>query len=636
MRVPLRAAAALVLLLGFFVLVLALTVGLAAFAVWLFAGGHGPAGIKVGFAAAAVAIAVGAAVRKVLKVTNEPYGAQLTRAEYPVLWRTVDELAVAADTRGPDDIRLVPEVNAAVWEDSRLLGLKSGKRYLMIGLPLLAGLNVAELRAVLAHELGHYSHGHTALSALTYRATAALEQTTAELGSGPVRWVLSGYSRLYAMVAGASNRAQELQADAASVTAAGKAATASALRRLPVLSAAWEGYSEDYVSLAPAAGRTPELLVGFRAFLGDEHRARRIAEVQDKLIDAEPSSVFDSHPPVRVRVAALEKLPHVPPMTDDRPAWVLLGDEAAVTRLEQELLVDGLGPRAGWAEITELAGARHVTGNAGVLAKTAVDGGFAASGALGELLDAVRRGQGEQLVNPLVNPAVPPGERPTALRHTLIQLLGDTALALLVRHGRARFELDWGGPWRVRGADGAELSVHERIEELLAAGDHDGLRDWLTGLGVPLDEAVEQVEFELRTEVLGLFTSVKSGDGRFDLFVCDNGLLLVPAERAGAMSRGLDNALGRAGKQDVERVEALLEVDFSELRERPDTRWIGIEEIVGGKLGPRPWGWTVDLRLVGGTELSVRSTTETTDHGEPYEGIGALLAHRAQVAAQSG
>ncbi|GAA2789677.1 M48 family metallopeptidase [Crossiella cryophila] len=631
MRVPMRAAAALVLLVGFFVLVLALTVGLAAFAIWLFAGGHGPAGIKVGFAAAAVAIAVGAAVRTVLKVKVEPYGAQLPRADYPELWRTVDELAVAADTRGPDDIRLVPEVNAAVWEDSRLLGLKSGTRYLMIGLPLLAGLNVAELRAVLAHELGHYSHGHTKLSALTYRATGALERTVEELGNGPVRWVLAGYSRLYAMVAGASNRAQELQADAASVTAAGKGATASALRRLPVLDVAWAGYQEDYVSMAPPVGRTPELLAGFHAYLGNEHRKQLIAEFQDKLIDAESSSVFDSHPPVRVRVAALAKLPDVPPMTDVRPAWALLGAAERVPVLEQELLAEHLGPRASWPEIVELAGTKHVTGNAGVLAKVATDGGFTTSGALGELLDVVQRGQGAQLVDPLLGQGLPPGQRPEAARRTLIQLLGDTALTLLVRQGKAGFELDWGSQWVVRHADGTELEVHERIVTALAEDDLAGLRDWLTGLGVPLTEAVAQVDFELRVKVLGLFTAVKSGDGRFDLFVCDDGLLLVPLERAGALTRGLTDALGRGGRQESERLAALLAEDISELRERPDSRWIGIEDILSGKLGPRPWGWTVDLKLTGG-ELSVRSTTDTNDHGEPYEGLGALLANRAQVA----
>ncbi|MBP2475070.1 Zn-dependent protease with chaperone function [Crossiella equi] len=630
MRVPVRAAAALVLLLGFFVLVLALTVGLAGFAVWLLVGGHGPAGVKVGFAAVAVAIAVGAAVRKVLKVRNEPYGAPLTREEYPELWRAVDELAVAADTRGPDDIRLVPEVNAAVWEESGLLGLRPGKRHMMVGLPLFAGLSVAELRAVLAHELGHYSNGHTKLSAVTYRATMALEKTTEEMDAGPVRWVLTQYAKLYAVVAGSANRAQELQADAASVAAAGKEATASALRRMPVLAAAWNGYDEDYVALAPEAGRTPELLAGFRAYL--DGRKERIAEVQDQLVDEESTSVFDSHPPVRVRVTALMRLPEGTATVDDRPSWVLLGDEDKVARLEGELLVDGLGPRASWTEIVELAGAKHVTGNAGVLAKTAVDGGFTTSGALSELLEAVQRGQGAQLVDPLVSRGIAPGERPRAARHTLVTLLGDTVLALLVKQGAARFDLDWAGQWVPRDAEGTELAVHERIASALADGDVPSLRAWLLGLGVPLDVAAEAVDFELRSEVLGLFTAVKSGDSRYDLFVCDDGLLLVPFERAGLASRSLTDALGRSGKAEQGRLEELLEQGLRELRERPDSRWVGIDEIVGGKHGPRPWGWTVDLRLADGSELSVRSTTDTNDHGEPYEALGTLLARKAREA----
>jgi Zn-dependent protease with chaperone function len=37
----------------------------------------------------------------------------------------------------------------------------SGPRRLCLGVPLMQGLNEAQLRAVLAHELGHYSNSDT-------------------------------------------------------------------------------------------------------------------------------------------------------------------------------------------------------------------------------------------------------------------------------------------------------------------------------------------------------------------------------------------------------------------------------------------------------------------------------------------
>ncbi|MCE7011581.1 M48 family metallopeptidase [Kibdelosporangium philippinense] len=101
----------------------------------------------------------------------QAHGAYMTRTSQPELWRVVDELAATARTRTPDEIVIVAHANAMVWEDTRLLGLRQGFRHLAIGLPLVAGMSVNELRAVIGHELGHFSHGHTKMAALTYRAT---------------------------------------------------------------------------------------------------------------------------------------------------------------------------------------------------------------------------------------------------------------------------------------------------------------------------------------------------------------------------------------------------------------------------------------------------------------------------------
>ena len=77
------------------------------------------------------------------------------------LWALVTQLSDVVGTRGPEQIRLVADVNAAVSEDSRFLGLFGGPRRMYLGVPLLQGLSVSQLRAVLAHEFGHYSSAHT-------------------------------------------------------------------------------------------------------------------------------------------------------------------------------------------------------------------------------------------------------------------------------------------------------------------------------------------------------------------------------------------------------------------------------------------------------------------------------------------
>ena len=58
----------------------------------------------------------------------------------------------------PERIYLAPDVNAAVFQRGGLLGF-GGKRVLLVGLPLFDALTVRQLRAVIAHEFGHFYGG---------------------------------------------------------------------------------------------------------------------------------------------------------------------------------------------------------------------------------------------------------------------------------------------------------------------------------------------------------------------------------------------------------------------------------------------------------------------------------------------
>jgi Zn-dependent protease with chaperone function len=169
MTTTLRALLAITLLIGFYVLVglvVAATVGVDVLAIR-----HPNAGaIKL---AGLATIAAFALLRALLVMgrrrDDQEYGFAVRPVDEPVLWREVTGLAKWVGTAPPDEIRLVPDVNAGVSEDTRLLGLRAVRRHMYIGLPLLATLTVAEMRSVLGHELGHYSGSHTRLGAPTYR-----------------------------------------------------------------------------------------------------------------------------------------------------------------------------------------------------------------------------------------------------------------------------------------------------------------------------------------------------------------------------------------------------------------------------------------------------------------------------------
>ena len=76
----------------------------------------------------------------------------------------------------PEDVYLAPDVNAGVAHVGGFVGI--GARPIMIlGLPLLAVLNVSELRGVIAHEFGHYVGGETKLAPFIYRTRDAIGRT---------------------------------------------------------------------------------------------------------------------------------------------------------------------------------------------------------------------------------------------------------------------------------------------------------------------------------------------------------------------------------------------------------------------------------------------------------------------------
>ena len=159
------------LLAGFYLICIALVAGLTALTVVGFA----EAGVNrltlflsLVTLAAAFVVVRGVFVSTHLRV-RDIAGVEVTAADQPALWHRVHQLAAQVGTRPPRRIFLVPEVNAAVWENTRLLGLIPGKRQMMVGVPLLMALTPAQLDAVLAHELGHYGNRDTRLGGLVGR-----------------------------------------------------------------------------------------------------------------------------------------------------------------------------------------------------------------------------------------------------------------------------------------------------------------------------------------------------------------------------------------------------------------------------------------------------------------------------------
>lgn len=495
MRRSMRAVVGLALLCGCYLIPLAIIGALLAIDVVAVVQARLTA-IKLMILTAPVVFAL---LRALISVTRSrgdtDIGVAVTAADQPRLIGMVHALAAQVGTRPPAEVRLVLDANAAVAERTRMLGLRAGFRRMYIGVPLLAGLTEPQLLAVLAHELGHYSHRDTWFAAATYRGRLAVLGSIARLDGKQffqrvLRAVFVRYTKLYLRVTLEVCRRQELAADAMAARAAGAAATVAALRAIPALEMAWEVFIERYATLGWRAGFLPARIgAGFRALLADP--AWRDQLDADRPED-QPSP-YDTHPPVGFRIAAVENLHRSPfpePTRVDRPAMSQLVDPEALFQRVVRTTVEGAGGlrTADWPELAHLAGRTAAIESI----EQFLDGAARVSGragSLGTILDLLDADAVEELGTPL-------SERPTAAGRRVLREMARTAvqrnlvtlvIVALADAGKARWTLSWSAP--------PALTVDEpyagRLTDMVSAaiadhGDTAGLRALLAAAGVDL------------------------------------------------------------------------------------------------------------------------------------------------------
>jgi heat shock protein HtpX len=250
----------------------------------------------------------------------EPPGPELKESQQPELFALIREVATATRQRMPVHVYAVLEVNAFVTERGGIMGIGS-RRVMGIGLGLLNAFNVDEVRAVIAHEMGHFDGGDTRLGPWVYKTRAAmgravvnLQTTAAKLSEieavgfilkvieAPFRWMTLAYMRL----ASAVSRAQEFSADAVAARAVGTAPVLSGFSKLAGTSAAVDAYFDSEIGTLVEHGVLPPVLAGARQFV--EANRAKLAEIDADHIKLGESSPFDSHPPLSERIAAIKKL----------------------------------------------------------------------------------------------------------------------------------------------------------------------------------------------------------------------------------------------------------------------------------------------------------------------------------------
>jgi Zn-dependent protease with chaperone function/LysM repeat protein len=423
---------------------------------------------------------------------------EVSPGDAPELWDVVNEVAAVARTRPPTRLRVAAVANATVFEETRLLGFAGGQRYLTIGLPLLLGLTAAELRAVLAHEMGHYARGHTRLGAQVYRGSVALRNTCQALKAARepgshrstvrLMWrmrslyayiaygVFAVYSAFYDRVSFAARRRQELQADACAADHFGRDVTADALRAGHALPVAWSRFQNGYLEPMRKAGYLPDdPFSAFELMLCDPDFRDVLADLR-QFPPEQPVSRLDSHPTLDQRLTALMDRDAEPedPAGPSAAAMVLLsGDQRqSISRgLHREMFRGSLLSRVSagqdlpWQEWVSAVAALQAAAPAASLVRLAGRLAGLGTATLDTVLDLLAAGRGGDLADALAEDR---GDPPDAAAPVLAAALYALTGHYLVETGRAGWAVSWNGPSRLIAADIAA----DELSELVVAAVH--------------------------------------------------------------------------------------------------------------------------------------------------------------------
>ena len=391
-----------------------------------------------------------------------PLGLVLTESEQPRLWALAREIAATARTKDVDEIRLVPDANAAVTDTATWLGLSRGTRRMYVGVPLLLALDEPQMRSVIAHEFGHYSGRHTHLVGVTYRGAESIRRILSQVGRhNPFARVLRLYGQLYFAISRSVNRRQELEADQLGAQVAGAEVMASALLETRPAATAWGFYCKVFSGMGMLSGRRPDaFLAGFAEFLDDPRVVESMAEVRGAP-ETEQPSVYDTHPPISRRVAAIGV---TPPVDRVRRGWavgLLDRPDETLADLERELYdasliptpMDVLAPLA-----ADDATHRHVR-----LVDDVLESQGRAPG-LRTVMSYLGNGMSRELVRRELTDEVDE-ERLTELT---ADILGGYVAAALLDAGQATHRLDWRQGWVLVDAAGEDLDVEGLVREVMA------------------------------------------------------------------------------------------------------------------------------------------------------------------------
>ncbi|WP_299263556.1 M48 family metallopeptidase [uncultured Psychrosphaera sp.] len=294
-------------------------------------------------------------------------GVEVTPKQEPKLFDFLHTLADEIGAPRPHRVFITADVNAAVFYDLSLINMFfPSKKNLIIGLGLVNVVNLGELKAILAHEFGHFSQGSMMVGRWVYiaqqiighmvvtrdwldsavRFISKIDIRIAWLGwlLGLVIWsirsLMDSLFRLVVIAERALSREMEFNADLVAVSVTGSDALINALYKLQSADAAWQATIDvvnievrkgnlinDLFSAQKSAIKSLALVLNDDGFgvvpeaEGDNVSQHRIFSKNM----ARPPQMWSTHPQNSDREDNAKKV-YISSNIDQRESWLVFSD----------------------------------------------------------------------------------------------------------------------------------------------------------------------------------------------------------------------------------------------------------------------------------------------------------------------
>ena len=249
------------------------------------------------------------------KLVHAQIGQQLLPSDQPKIWELVTGIADDIGAKAPDNIiaGIAPTFYATAADVIGCGDKKLNGETLYLSLPLMRLFGLAELKAVIGHELGHFKAKDTAYSskfAPVYRglgnsinSLANSDGGVSDLGKLPALFILSSMYESFEKNVATISREREFEADKVGISVSSPEDLAHSLTKVVLFSSIWTTTQQENIRRLDQGKYSPNLSLVFKDSAAYNLSKQNIEDAKKSALESSISHPTDSHPILKDRLA---------------------------------------------------------------------------------------------------------------------------------------------------------------------------------------------------------------------------------------------------------------------------------------------------------------------------------------------